>query len=156
MISKTGILTIILAFGLTETAQSDVAATETAVEKSVAGTVARTAFTTEVVEREPVDRLESIPEDLDKVYFFTEFVDMTGESVVHRWLYDGEIVAEVPIEIGGPRWRAYSIKTLAPQWNDGLVVQVIDGEGQVLEEAQLVSTPQTGLTASEPVIEAGS
>ena len=80
------------------------------------GTVARSAFTTNVVEREPVDRVDVLSDDQAEIFFFTELLDLAGQTVVHRWEYDGKVMAEVPFEVKGPRWRVYSKKSLLPEW----------------------------------------
>jgi len=48
---------------------------------------------------------------------------------VHRWEHNGEVLAEVPFEVGGPRWRVYSSKNLDPLWLGEWGVRVIDGMG---------------------------
>jgi len=100
--------------------------------------IKRAVFTTAVVEREPVDQLDSLGTGVDSVYFFTEVMGMEGEQVTHRWMRDGETMAEVTMPIGGPRWRVYSKKTLLPEWTGAWTVEVLDGEGRKLVEKRLV------------------
>ena len=111
--------------------------------------VARAMFTTEVVDHEPVDQLDSLPAGFDRICFFTEIVDMSGEAITHRWLLDGEPVAEVPMEIGGPRWRVYSVKTLPSNTTGTWSVQVVDAAGAVMYESQLPFTPETSEADTE-------
>jgi hypothetical protein len=121
-----------------------------------AGAVARGTFATAIAEREPVDSITSLGSDRARVYYFNEFVGLSGHRVTHRWEYRGEIMAEVPIAIGGPRWRAYSSKQLDPSWLGEWVVSVVDESGAVLRTDRLVyeaaaaqpETPGTG--AEEP------
>ena len=94
--------------------------------------VARAQFTSEVVSREPTDSLDQLSTEHDRVFFFTEFVGLQGHSLVHRWEYGGEVMANVPFEVGGPRWRVYSSKTLAPEWIGEWTVTVLDEAGRVL------------------------
>lgn len=77
------------------------------------GTVARAIFTTGVKDREPIDRVLVLSNRVDEVYFFTDVRHMEGRKIVHRWEYEGRTIQEVPFEIGGPRWRVFSRKTLA-------------------------------------------
>lgn len=99
--------------------------------------VVRAVFATDVAEREPVDELDSIPADLDRLYFFTEIVDMEGEMITHQWWVDGEMAAEVPIEINGPRWRVHSTKTLPKGASSAWTVRVLDDTGAVLHESEI-------------------
>jgi hypothetical protein len=102
------------------------------------GQVKRATFISSVVEREPVDDVDSLTTDVDKVFFFTEIIDMAGKTVTHRWMFGGEVVAEVPFEIGGPRWRVYSSKKLVPGWAGMWKVTVVDDVGKELHEDSFV------------------
>ncbi len=93
------------------------------------GRVARSAFTTGVADREPADELSTLSNDVDRVLYFTDLRGLGGRTVVHRWQYKGEVVAEVPFAVGGPRWRVHSSKTLDPTWlGEWTVSVVVDGE----------------------------
>jgi hypothetical protein len=100
--------------------------------------VKRAVFTHGISDREPVNAIDSLPTDSTRVYFFTEIVDLAGSSVTHRWNLDGETMAEVPFEIGGPRWRVYSSKKLIPEWAGVWTVEIVDAQGTVLGEERLV------------------
>lgn len=97
-----------------------------------AGTVARSAITTAVQDREPIDSIKSLTADNDKVYYFTELKGMEGHKVTHRWEYNGKIMAEIPFEIGGPRWRVFSSKNLDTGWQGEWTVSVLDENGGTL------------------------
>jgi hypothetical protein len=67
------------------------------------------------------------------VFFFTELRDFEGMTVTHRWEWNGSVMAEVPFEVGGPRWRVYSQKSLQPGWVGTWTVTVLGPTGGVLE-----------------------
>ena len=69
------------------------------------GVVSRALFTSGIVDREPVDHLLVVDGGIEEVYFFTELKFLEGRTIVHRWEYNGRVVAEVPFKVGGPRWR---------------------------------------------------
>ncbi|MDH3217781.1 MAG: hypothetical protein OEN01_16160, partial [Candidatus Krumholzibacteria bacterium] len=54
-----------------------------------AGAIKRAVFTSAVVDREPVDQLDSLNADTEKVFFFSEIVGMAGSTVTHRWIFGG-------------------------------------------------------------------
>jgi predicted DNA binding protein len=91
--------------------------------------VARAVFTTAVVNREPVDQVVSLDENATEVSFFTDLRNLQGRTVIHRWEFEGEVISEVNIQVGGPRWRAYSIKSLNPGEEGKWTVFVIDESG---------------------------
>ncbi|MCG7868059.1 MAG: DUF2914 domain-containing protein [Candidatus Thiodiazotropha taylori] len=91
--------------------------------------VARAVFTTAVINREPVDQVVSLDENATEVSFFTDLRNLQGRTVIHRWEFEGEVISEVNIQVGGPRWRAYSIKSLNPGEEGKWTVFVIDESG---------------------------
>ncbi|MEJ2619407.1 MAG: DUF2914 domain-containing protein [Candidatus Thiodiazotropha sp.] len=91
--------------------------------------VARAVFTTAVVDREPVDQVVSLDENATEVSFFTDLRNLQGRTVIHRWEFEGEVISEVSIKVGGPRWRAYSVKSLNPGEEGKWTVFVIDESG---------------------------
>jgi len=98
------------------------------------GEVARAQFATAIEAREPVDKVTILSNDVNKVYFFSELRNLQGQSVTHRWLLGGKVMAEVNFNVGGPRWRVNSSKTLMPGWIGDWTVAVVDNSGVVLSE----------------------
>jgi len=96
------------------------------------GEVVRAAFTTSVVDHEPQGTISELTTDHTKVYYFTELANMSGRRIIHRWEYNGKVMAEVPFDIGGPRWRVYSVKTLLPAWTGEWTASTVDENGRVL------------------------
>lgn len=96
------------------------------------GAVARAQFTSAVVDREPVDSLDTVSASDGRVLFFSEITGMGGREVVHRWEFGGRVMAVVPIEVGADRWRASSSKRLLPAWTGIWQVSVVTDTGEVL------------------------
>lgn len=117
------------------------------------GEVARGQFTTAIVDREPADQVSSVASDVGTVYFFTELRDFDGQTVVHRWSHDGEVMAEVTFDVGGPRWRVWSSKNLVADWTGNWKVDVVAADGSVVASQSLMVTapaPQAE-PAAEPM-----
>lgn len=104
-------------------------AQDIAVSSERNGRVARAMFTTDIVEREPVDKVLTLENTVNSVYFFTDLRNLGGQTVTHQWEYEGEIVSVVSFKIGGPRWRVYSKKVLDPTMLGRWTVLVLDGSG---------------------------
>lgn len=105
------------------------------------GEVARAIFATGIVDREPVDTVEKLPADRQKIYFFTELRGMAGQTATHRWEHDGKVQAEVKFDVRGPRWRVWSSKNLPPDATGEWKVSVINGNGEVISEEVVNITP---------------
>ena len=95
------------------------------------GEVPRHQFTSAIDQREPTDALTDAM-NINPMYYFTELRDLEGTVVTHRWSYNGDVMAEVEFNVGGPRWRVYSSKRFQPQWDGFWTVDVIDAAGNVL------------------------
>lgn len=96
--------------------------------------VSRSAFTTSIQDREPTDQVEKLTADHDKIYFFTEIRGMAGHTVSHKWMYNGQEMANVSFNIGADRWRTWSSKTMQPSWLGKWTVDVVDEGGNVLAQ----------------------
>lgn len=101
--------------------------------------IARAQFTSGIAGREPIDRVESVvradQRRPKRLYYFTEFRDMEGETVTHRWEHEGKVAAEITFEVRGNRWRAYSSKSLLPTMTGQWRVVVTDSAGKPLSVA---------------------
>lgn len=101
------------------------------------GSVARSIFTSDIQDREPVDQLTQITAPNEKVYFFTELKNLDGQTVKHRWRYMGEVVAEVAFNVGGSRWRVWSSKNLPPDQVGTWTVDVVNESGDVIASSTI-------------------
>ncbi|MFN2309247.1 MAG: DUF2914 domain-containing protein [Gammaproteobacteria bacterium] len=122
-------------------ASAGVQADDIVVGEKPAGWVERALFTSAVVDREPVDAVVMVESGPAVVSFFTELRQLSGRTVTHRWEYAGEVVAEVPFEVGGPRWRVHSQKQLWPEQAGRWSVIVVDESGWILHAEMLEYRP---------------
>lgn len=119
------------------------------------GEVARAQFTRGIVDREPVDRVTVLPNDETTLYYFTELRRLAGHTVLHRWRYKGQVLAEVAFKVGGPRWRVYSRKTLLPSQLGRWEVEVVDrdsGWPLRVDYFEYVAAPASSPEASSPEV----
>ena len=96
------------------------------------GTVARSQFTSAIENREPVDKVSTLLNDKNRVYFFSEIKDAPNQKITHRWEYNGKVMSEMNFDIGSERWRVFSSKTLDPSWTGEWKVSVLDQAGSTL------------------------
>lgn len=95
----------------------------------------RAQLTTGIQGREPIDQAGPVirfKEGSKRLYYFTEVKGMQGQTLVHRWEYEGKVIARVPLRIGGNQWRTYSSKNLAPAMAGRWQVVVTDAKGKTL------------------------
>jgi hypothetical protein len=89
-------------------------------------------FTTGVENREPIDQVTFVENSAKKIFFFTDLRGLTGQTVQHRWIYNGETQAEVSFHVRGPRWRVWSSKDLMPDWIGDWTVEIVMAGGEVI------------------------
>ncbi len=91
--------------------------------------VARGLFSTNIIDREPVDQVVILTNAVNEIYFYTDLRNYQGDTITHRWEFEGKLVTEKKFEVGGPRWRVYSQKDLNPNMIGTWTVVVSDGRG---------------------------
>ena len=101
------------------------------------GSVMRAAFTNGIEDREPVDDMKKAGNTSNKITFFTELRDMSGQTARHRWEHNGEVMAEVEFNVRGPRWRVWSSKSFIPKWEGEWKVSVLNAAGDVISEEMI-------------------
>jgi len=98
--------------------------------------ISRSAFTTEIVDKEPLTELKQISVDVTRVYFFTEITGLNGHAITHRWEYNGQVMAEVSFQVDANRWRTWSSKNLLSSWVGKWQVSVLDEGGNVIDQSE--------------------
>jgi len=106
-----------------------------------AGNVNRAQFTSQVIEREPVDALVSVPAEMQKVSYFTELLGFKGQQITHQWTYQGQEMYSLSFDVKGQRWRVWSSKRMMPKWSGSWTVNILDASGQVLHSDSFVYLP---------------
>lgn len=98
--------------------------------------ISRSAFTTEIVDKEPLTELTQISVDITRVYFFTEITGLSGHTITHRWEHNGQVMAEVSFQVNANRWRTWSSKNLLSSWTGKWQVSVLDEGGNVIDQSE--------------------
>ena len=98
--------------------------------------ISRSIFTTEIKDKEPISELKQVPSDVTRIYFFTEITGLNGHTIIHRWEYNGHVLAEVNCQLNGDRWRTWSSKNMLSSWLGKWQVSVLDEGGNVIEMSE--------------------
>jgi hypothetical protein len=113
--------------------------------------VAQASFTTEISEREPVDNVTFVESDLEKIFFFTDLRNLKGQTVTHQWEHNGDVVANVPFDVRGNRWRVWSSKSLKLDLIGEWKASVLTEDGVVIETRTFTLTESPAApTLAEP------
>ncbi len=95
--------------------------------------VARAIFTTEILEREPVDQVLILSNKVPSVFFFTDLRHFEGQTVIHKWVYNDKVKSVVKFKVKGPRWRVFSRKDINPLQLGKWTVVVQDESGRAVK-----------------------
>lgn len=86
---------------------------------------------------EPVGVGTTFDSDVNRLYCFTRIqTDEYPTEIVHIWLYNENIIAEVPLEINSNTWRTYSSKQILPKWAGNWKVEVYSADGKLIGETE--------------------
>lgn len=107
------------------------------------GKVARAMFTTQIVNREPIDHVLILENNIREIYFFTDLRQFEGHTITHRWELDGKVVTEKSFDVKGPRWRVYSRSDLSADTLGRWTALVLDEKGCALKAVVFEYVPQS-------------
>lgn len=104
--------------------------------------VARSAFAENIVKREPEDVLgyyiRAFPKKAKRVFFFNHVIGMEGQTISHRWEYEGNVEATVKLYIGSDSYRTKSSKFLEPGKRGRWEVVVLNSDGEQIHSDSFV------------------
>jgi hypothetical protein len=127
--SQKNIVTAIITLGLMCLGGISNAAAQSTQSQAGKQRVARGLFSTNIIDREPVDQVIILTNAVDQIYFYTDLRNYQGQTITHRWEFEGRLVTEKKFEVGGSRWRVYSQKDLNPTMIGTWRVVVSDDRG---------------------------
>ncbi len=94
-------------------------------------TIVDTSITTQISDRLPVDSLNTVSADVDKLYCYTRITGAVEDTwITHVWYYEDQELARVRLPINSSNWRTWSSKKVLPQWRGTWRVEILDATGQ--------------------------
>lgn len=109
-----------------------------AVKAPYSNQVARSQLTSRVINHEPIDLISSPilveKDNIRRLYYFTELIDMSGKTIYHSWSYKGDSIFRREFDIKGDRWRVTTLKKLDTTLLGDWKVTLTDSKGNLLHE----------------------
>lgn len=139
-------LGVVMILGLLVAGWPSVSHAEDDLCKPSTGNVARAMFTTSIDNREPTNRVLILENKTNELYFFTDLRHLQGQTITHRWEYEGRVVNTKTFNVKGPRWRVYSKHSMDRKMLGRWTAVVIDESGCPLKAVifQYVQTGEDG------------
>lgn len=103
--------------------------------------VTTAVFTTSVRRHSPVDEVVTVRDPNQPISFFTELHALAGQTVVHQWLYGGEIQFEARFDVLTDKWNVWSTQMLPVAMPGSWTVQVVSENGEVLHSRTIAYRP---------------
>ena len=105
------------------------------------GSVANATFTSDIDDGAPVDFRQGFDTNTPVVYYYTEILDLHGQTVIHRWKLEGKVMQEVPIAVKRSRQAVWSKSVMQPDWTGNWTVEVVNERGEVIEMDNFAYSP---------------
>ena len=105
------------------------------------GSVNNATFTSGISNGAPIDYRQGFLSSTPVVYYYSELLDLKGQTVRHRWSLEGKVMQEVPIQVTSPRQAAWSKSVMQPDWTGDWTVEVVDKDGKVLNRSNFAYNP---------------
>ena len=90
-------------------------------------------ITTQIVNRAPLDSLNTVPAGIDQLYCFVHIIGATEDTwVTHVWYHEDQELARVRLPVRSSSWRTWSSKQIFSQWKGAWRVEVLNADGEPL------------------------
>jgi hypothetical protein len=90
-----------------------------------------------VENREPIEPGTKFSKNIGKLYCFTEVkTDKYPTSIVHLWLYNNNIMAEIPLSVNSNRWRTFSSKKILPTQTGKWKVEIYTNDDKLIDSIE--------------------
>ena len=97
------------------------------------GSVANATFTSAIDDGGPADFRQGFDTNTPVVFYYTEILDLHGQTVIHRWKLEGKVMQEIRIPVRRQRQAVWSKSTMQPDWTGNWTVEVVNERGEVIE-----------------------
>ena len=112
-----------------------------AVHAQTQGSVANATFTANVADGAPVDFRQQFTNSTPVVYYYGELLDLAGQTVKMRWSLEGKTMQETSVVVTRARQPSWSMMKMQPQWTGNWTVEVLNGEGKVIDRRNFAYNP---------------
>jgi len=95
--------------------------------------VAEASLTTEIIDRLPVDQVDTLPDGVSTLYCFSRIVGAAEETKIqHVWFRGEQEMARIELPVRSINWRTWSSKRIPADWSGSWRVEIQDQYGEVL------------------------
>ncbi|MDX1347793.1 MAG: DUF2914 domain-containing protein [Thiomicrorhabdus chilensis] len=95
--------------------------------------IEKAVLTSAIQNKEATDTFSDyVPKNRRKLYFFTQIKGAAQQTIYHRWLFNQQVMALIPLQINSNLYRTWSSKRLTSAWQGQWTLEVLDAEKRVI------------------------
>lgn len=89
-------------------------------------------LTSNIKDKKAIDNFndEIIPKSVRKLYYFTQIEGANGQTIYHRWRYQNQIMATIPLTVQSDVYRTWSSKRMSSAWQGEWTLEVLNTQQQ--------------------------
>ncbi|NPA71331.1 MAG: DUF2914 domain-containing protein [Gammaproteobacteria bacterium] len=96
-------------------------------------TLSKALFTETVIDRMPGNIFEgTVPKYVRSLYFYTEVTSPEATTLYHRWRFNNQYLATLPLKVEKGRFRTWSSKKMSSAWQGRWDVELLDKQQHVI------------------------
>jgi hypothetical protein len=118
--------------------------TSQVMEEKVPGLTVEAQICTAIEDRMPVGSGDMFPPDVDTLFFWSRITGAQDSiSIHHVWSYEGEEKLNFELPVKSPPWRAWTYKTILPEWTGQWEAKIIGPDGTIMATIPFTVSKQT-------------
>ena len=95
--------------------------------------VTNAILTSEIVERQPGTEFnQAVPKYIRELNFYTQIEHANNQTMSHRWLFNNQVLATIPLKIKSDNYHTWSSKKMSSAWQGTWHIEVLDENQDVI------------------------
>ena len=95
--------------------------------------VSDAVLTDQIVDRTPnTEFVGSVPKYIRELTFYTQIAHANQQTISHRWRFNEQVLATIPLEIKSDDYRTWSSKKMSSAWQGTWYIEVLDANQDVI------------------------
>lgn len=90
-------------------------------------------LTSEIIERQPGTEFnQAVPKYIRELNFYTQIEHANNQTISHRWLFNNQILATIPLKIKSDDYHTWSSKKMSSAWEGTWHIEILNANQDVI------------------------
>jgi ribosome modulation factor len=95
--------------------------------------ITKAILTSKIIEQQPGTEFnQTVPKYIRELHFYTQIEHANNQTLSHRWLFNNQILATIPLNIQSDHYRTWSSKKMSSAWQGTWHIEVLDANQDVI------------------------